>query len=109
MAWLVDGERVLASVERPTSRRGKAMGLIGRDSFEGVMCLEPCRSVHTFGMRFPIDVAFVDDEGTVLSILTVPPRRVTMPRPRSRCVLEARAGSFERWGVTAGTTLEITR
>ena len=31
-----------------------------------VLCLVPCRSVHTFGMKFAIDVMFVDAVGVVL-------------------------------------------
>jgi uncharacterized membrane protein (UPF0127 family) len=36
-----------------------------------------CRSVHTFGMRFPIDVTFLDERGRALRhVRAVPPRRV---------------------------------
>jgi len=40
-----------------------------------------CSSVHTFGMRFPLDVYFLDGEGRVLSVRRrVPPRRVVWQR-----------------------------
>lgn len=40
-----------------------------------------CSSVHTFGMRFPLDLYFLDREGRVLSIRRrVPPRRVLWQR-----------------------------
>lgn len=36
-----------------------------------------CRSVHTFGMRFPLDVFFLDPEDVVLEVrMGLPPRRV---------------------------------
>jgi uncharacterized membrane protein (UPF0127 family) len=47
-----------------------------------------CASVHTFGMRFAIDVAFLDGAGRVLARrLAVPPRRLLCHR-RARAVLE---------------------
>jgi len=41
-------------------------GLIGRPSFEGVLLLVPCHDIHTFGMKRPIDIAFVAADGTVI-------------------------------------------
>jgi uncharacterized protein len=51
-----------------------------------------CRSVHTFGMRFPIDVVFLDADGRVVRIAgAVPPGRVVVCRGAAAAV-EARAG-----------------
>jgi uncharacterized membrane protein (UPF0127 family) len=51
-----------------------------------------CRSVHTFGMRFPIDIVFLDENGRVLRVARdTPPRRVLSCRD-AFAVLETRAG-----------------
>ena len=51
-----------------------------------------CRSVHTFGMRFPIDVVFLDARGNVLLIEhAVPPGRVVSHK-RAAAVVEVAAG-----------------
>jgi uncharacterized membrane protein (UPF0127 family) len=47
-----------------------------------------CRSVHTFGMAFPIDVALLTDDLRVLEIRRLAPRRVLRPRAGARHVLE---------------------
>ncbi len=107
MAWLVMGDRVLASLEIPNNRRARARGLIGRDEPSGAMLLRPCRSVHSFGMRYPIDIAFVDAEGVVITTLTLKPRRLKRPRMHSSYVVEAAHGSFERWGLSDGAELEV--
>jgi len=107
VAWLVRGDRVLASLEVPSSRRARAKGLIGRDGIEGAMVLSPCRSVHTFGMKFTIDVAFLDADDVVVNVLTMEPQRLSMPRRRARRVIEARAGAFERWELEVGQKLEV--
>src|SRR5690349_23905860 len=107
MSWLVRGEDVLAAAEVAPTRRGRRVGLMRRDDVDGVFVLRPCRQVHTFGMRFPIDVAFCDRDGFVLHTCTLPPKRVSRPVLRAAFVFEARAGSFDRWKLAAGDVVEI--
>ena len=64
MAWLVSDARVLASAELAGSRAARRRGLLGRDDLDGAFVIEPCRWIHTLGMRFPIDVAYLDNNGT---------------------------------------------
>ncbi|NCY15466.1 MAG: DUF192 domain-containing protein [Actinobacteria bacterium] len=106
-AWLVAGDTVLASLEVATDRRSRMQGLLGRDSMNGALLLQPARSVHTIGMRFAIDVAFVSRELDVLDIVTMVPNRVGRPRWHARAVVEAPAGAFARWKVSPGDRLEI--
>jgi uncharacterized membrane protein (UPF0127 family) len=106
-AALVCAGRVVAAAEVPGSARGRARGLLGRDGIEGVMVLRPCRHVHTFRMRFPIDVAFCDRAGTVLRVCTLAPGRLSPLVWRAAWALEAEAGAFARWGVTAGDRVEV--
>jgi uncharacterized membrane protein (UPF0127 family) len=50
-----------------------------------------CASVHTFGMRFALDVFFLDSEGVAISVRrAVPPRRILWQRGSS-AVLEVPA------------------
>lgn len=62
------GRSVASSVEVATSRRQRRRGLLGRDGLPAgaAFVLAPCRAVHTIGMRFPIDVVFVDEDGSVV-------------------------------------------
>jgi uncharacterized membrane protein (UPF0127 family) len=107
MAWLVTEGRVLASVEAPAGRRERARGLLGRDGHEGALVLHRCRWVHTIGMRFPIDVAYLDSHGVVIRVVRMRRNRVGLPVPRSRTVVEAEAGAFGRWGIRLGDVLEL--
>ena len=70
----------------------RARGLLGRSpswlGAGGLLVFAPCRSVHTFGMRQPIDVAFVDGHGRVLkAVRGMPPRRMAGCRG-ARIVIE---------------------
>ena len=107
MAWLVRGEDVLATVDVADSIASRLKGLLGRDGIEGAVLIKPAMSVHTFGMRFAIDVAFCAKDLTVIDIVTMPPNRAGLPRPKARCVIEAEAGAFERWGLRRGDKLEL--
>ncbi len=107
MPWLVRGEEVLASAELASTHRARRNGLSGREQFEGALVLTPCRHVHTFGMRFPIDIAFCDGSGRVLAMQCLSPRRVSKVIPKCVQVVEAAAGSFARWNLQTDDVIEI--
>jgi uncharacterized protein len=107
MAWLVSDARVLASAECASTRRERRTGLIGRDELDGALLIDRCRWVHTIGMRFAIDVAFLDADGVVLKIAQMPKFRIGLPVPRARQVIEAEAGAFGRWGLGVGDVVEL--
>jgi uncharacterized membrane protein (UPF0127 family) len=105
--WLVRNGTVLASVEIPVGRKAKARGLLGRRGIEGAMLLRRTRSVHSFGMRFEIDVAFIDADDIVIRTLRLHRHRVTFPVWRASYALEAEAGAFRRWELKIGDHVEI--
>lgn len=105
--WLLRDDDVLAAAEVAESYTARFRGLLGRSDYEGALILKRTRSVHTMGMRFPIDVAFLGRDMTVLDVVHMPPWRMALPRLRCRCVLEAQAGAFERWGLRKGDRLEL--
>lgn len=85
-------------------------GLLGRaqlDADEGLL-LKPANSVHTFFMRFPIDVVFMDRDGNVTRVVNaLRPWRVAGSR-RARVALELPAGTCARGAITSGTRLRLT-
>ncbi|MFT2020094.1 DUF192 domain-containing protein [Streptomyces sp. 796.1] len=94
-------------LEIAASYRARSRGLLGRDGIAGALLLSPASGVHTFRMRFAIDVAYLDRELTVIAVRTMRPGRLGLPRPRSRHVLEAEAGAMERWGLRPGVRVDI--
>ena len=79
MAWLVSDARVLASAEVAESGAARRHGLLKRDGFDGALVIEPCRWIHTIGMRFPIDVAYLDADGIVVKTIQMHRHRVGIP------------------------------
>lgn len=98
---------VAVPLELAASYRARTKGLLGRDAIDGAMLLSPASSVHTFRMRFPIDVAYLDRDLKVVAIHTMKPGRLGLPRFRSRHVLEAGAGVMAGWGVGVGVRVTV--
>lgn len=107
MAWLLRDGEVLASAEIAESRAARRRGLLGRDGIDGALVLRPARSVHTFGMRFPLDVAWCDRDLVVLRTSPLARNRLTRPVLHAALVIEAEAGSFARWNLALGDQLEL--
>ena len=62
-----------------------------------VLMLAPCKSIHTFGMRSPIDVAFLDTSAKVLaSERTMLPNRMRS-HPKAVAALERRSNPEGAW------------
>lgn len=84
-------------------------GLLGRAALgprEG-MLLPRCGMIHTFGMRYPIDVVYLDRDHRVLKVRTaLAPRRMD-GHLRARSVLELAVGSAQACGIRVGCLLAL--
>jgi uncharacterized membrane protein (UPF0127 family) len=108
MPWLVRDGVVLASLELATDRATRRRGLLGREGMSGALLIRPARAVHTLGMKFDLDVAYLDPDDRVMECITMRRNRVGMPRWGARSVIEAEAGAFERWELRPGDEIEVT-
>jgi len=94
-AWLMRSGDVLASADVADTPQSRRKGLIGRNSVENAMVITQCKWIHTVGVKVPLDVAYLDALGTVIKT------------ERSKTVVEAGAGSFERWNLKVGDVIEV--
>ena len=87
-------------------------GLLGRKQLpsDGGIWLEPCNGIHTMGMRFAIDVLFLDRSGTVLkAISNVSPWHICWPVRGAHIVVEISAGAIAHHKVQPGNRLRLVR
>ncbi len=102
---------LLASrAERARSYWARLRGLMFRSSLpeDGGMVIEPNNSVHTFWMRFPIDVIFVDRQDRVVGLVTaMPPNRPYAGARKARRTIELPAGTITRTNTQMGDTLRF--
>ena len=91
---------------RTRSARMKGLAKLDEMPEATALHIPRCRSVHTFTMRFPLDLIWLDKAGHVVRVDPgVPPRRLKSCL-RARSVLEARGGSADAFlaaGLVAGT------
>ncbi|RIK05906.1 MAG: DUF192 domain-containing protein [Acidobacteria bacterium] len=91
---------------------GKAKGLLGRSGLaaDEAMVLTRCRSIHTLGMRFPIDVIYANNDLEVVGLReSVVPWRSPRGFAKCRHIVEAGAGAIEQWQLAVGDRLELRR
>lgn len=99
-------ERCLVA-DSPLPRMRGLLGRRGLESGEGLL-LKPAGSVHTFFMRFPIDVVFLSREGDVLKVARALPAWRLAGARRAKAALELGADEAERRGISVGTRLDLT-
>ena len=99
--------RVLAThVDVAVDSASRRRGLLGRDGLvDAALVIAPCNAVHTFFMRFPIDVLFVTREGRVIrATRRLPAWRMALS-PRAFAVIELAAGASD--GIRAGDQVAL--
>jgi len=94
---LGDRLTLLVAGDRTARRRGLAKLDPAALAPDQALLFERCRSVHTIGMRFALDLVWLDGDGAVVRVdRAVGPRRVRSCLA-ARCVVEAPAGEGERF------------
>jgi uncharacterized membrane protein (UPF0127 family) len=103
------GAVVATSAEVARTSRERRRGLLGRSGLPGgsALIIARCNAIHTIGMQFAIDVAFVDAQGCVRKIVyRLPPCRIAIS-PRARVTIEFAAGELEARALRVGDRLTL--
>ena len=111
-ALLVDGREtpLATTLELAGDSAARRRGLLGRTelALDAAVIIAPCSAVHTFGMKFAIDVIFAARDGRVVNMArAVGPRRVATAWG-AFAAIEMAAGEASRHGLNAGDRLRIT-
>ena len=102
------GTVVALDVEQARGITARLKGLLGRSSLEEghALVIEPCTSIHTFFMKFAIDVLFLNGGGLVVRALgDLRPFRATRVYPSAALVVELPAGAVSRTSTREGDRL----
>ena len=104
------GLTVATALEGAFDSATRKRGLLGRDSLAPghALIIAPSNMVHTFFMRFPIDVLIVNRGGTVVKARQNVPARRIVGALRGFAVIEMAANELERSGTAAGDRLALT-
>jgi uncharacterized membrane protein (UPF0127 family) len=103
------GQVVAATLEAAFDSASRKRGLLGRDGLPAghALVIAPSNMVHTFFMRFPIDIVFAGRDGVVRKVAARVPARRLAGSLRAFAVIEMAAGSVEASPVARGDRLVV--
>ncbi len=107
MAWLIRDGQVLASLEVARGSERRLKWLAGASLREGAFLVTGAKAAHSLGSHSAVDVAWLDDQMTVIALSRLRPFSLALPRRRATSVLYASAGAFGRWHLVVGDSLEL--
>ena len=105
------GATLASDVELADSPSARRTGLLKRDKLNSGqgLWIFPTQAIHTFGMRFPIDVVFIDRQLRVKRIYhRLGPFRLTSLVWSAQSVLELPSGSLAGTNTSVGDELQIS-
>lgn len=99
------------TVRKADSFMTRLIGLLKRNALgpEEALWLIPSKGIHTIGMKFPIDVIFLDKNSVVLEAISgLAPYRITAVRLRGHSILELPKGTVQKSRTEIGDQLDIS-
>ena len=103
-------QRVVATALIPAfESASRRTGLLAHQAMPAgaAMIIAPCNAVHTIGMKFPIDIAFVAKDGRIIKIRHDVPARRMAASLRAFAVIELAAGVLTATDTKVGDTFVI--
>lgn len=107
-----DGRELLPRVSHANNFWLRLKGLLGRKGLDQgeALLIEPCNSVHTLGMKFPIGVVFLNTEGQILHLIEdLPPGRLSPIIRGARRVLELRPEQLRSLNLQQGDRITFVK
>ena len=105
-----NGKELSNNVALADSLLKRMKGLLGRDKLLNgeALWIKPCMSIHTFFMKFPIDIVFLNRRNQIIAaIRNLRPNRITRMYPKTTGVLELPAGVLEATDTEIGDEIQI--
>lgn len=98
---------VTLKITKADNLRKKVIGLIGKSSPEPIL-IKTRFGIHTFGLKFPIDVLILDRENKVQYIKkNLGPNRIFFWKPIYNIVLELTGGTVKKKGIKIGYYIDL--
>lgn len=107
---LLSNEGRVLHVRMANTWYSRLRGLLGRPALQSseALVLKPCSAVHGFGLKYKIDVAFIDRSGLILRCAELKQNSL-IASWRAHAVVEMANGTIERLGLKQGQQLTIEK
>jgi uncharacterized membrane protein (UPF0127 family) len=103
------GTELASGADIAVTFASRLRGLLGRSELPGGsgLVIQPCSSVHGLGMRFAIDVVFLDRKDRVIHAMRLPRNGFSPMVFGARCAVELPEGTLQATQTTRGDTVRI--
>lgn len=99
---------ITISVKEAKNLKDKMQGLIGKDIPQALL-IKTHFGIHTFGLKFPIDVLILNKKNEVVAIKKkLQPKRIFIWNPMHEKVLELPSGMIEKKGIKENMPIDIS-
>ena len=95
----IENKLILENVSIADSFFSRLKGLMGKSNIDDNigLIIRPCKSIHTFFMKFNIDVIFIDGNSKVVDVyIDLAPWRISKIYKDAKFVIEGKSGSFAK-------------
>ena len=95
------------TVYEATSFIQRLQGLLGRSAldYQEALHIAPCRDVHSFGMKYSLDILFLDTDRNIVKTGLLKPNRWMLCKEASS-VIELKEGGAQLYGLSVGTKVK---
>jgi hypothetical protein len=106
----IDGANVGLRIRLARTWWTRAVGLLATAQLDDPcgLWIEPCRAVHTLGMRYAIDLVFLDRQGRIIKLVPALAPWRSAQGSGARVTLELRAGLAQTLGLKTGQRLSLS-
>lgn len=107
---LTTGQVIAQKVRIAQDFKSRSVGLLSRSSLDEdeALLIKPCNAIHTFFMKFPIDIAFLDKKGRVVKTReNISKNRLCSCIFKGNMVLEMPAGKIRKISIKRGDIVKI--
>lgn len=102
--------KIATKVHMADSFFKRLKGWMGKTHIEDneALILSPCSSIHTFGMRHPIDVLFLDKENAIIFLINnMSPWKISPIKKSATKVVELKNGTIDRYNLEVSDSISI--
>lgn len=109
MMMIIDDIEII-DVDFAKSMFSRMKGLMGKKEIKKGLYFQPCNNIHTFFMKVPIDVLYLDKEGKIIYMDNpIVPWKIGKIVPKGSAIIELPEGTINKYNIKIGQKVLFTK
>lgn len=107
MKLLIDSQEII-EVKIASSTFSRMMGLMGKSNIDYALFFNHCNNIHTFFMKEPIDVIYIDKESKIIYMDNpINPWKMGKIIKKSKSLIELPEGTIKKYNIYVGQKINF--